>query len=42
MATYEENCLSEQHGIYTALFDSLKDSGVTDLTNQYVTAQKLD
>lgn len=42
MTTYEENCLSEQHGIYTSLFNSLKDSGVTDLTNQYVTAQKLD
>lgn len=42
MPTYEETCLSENQGIYTALFDSLKDSGITDLTNAYVTAQKLD
>lgn len=42
MQTYEENCLSENHGIYTALFDNLKDSGATDLLNQYVTAEKLD
>lgn len=42
MHTYEENALAENHGIYTALFDSLRDSGVSDLTNQYVTAQKLD
>lgn len=42
MHTYEQNALAENHGIYTALFDSLRDSGVSDLTNQYVTAQKLD
>ena len=42
MQTYEQNALAENHGIYTALFDSLRDSGVNDLTNQYVTAQKLD
>ena len=42
MHTYEQNALGENHGIYTALFDNLRDSGVSDLTNQYVTAQKLD
>ena len=42
MHTYEQNELAENHGIYTALFDNLRDSGVSDLTNQYVTAQKLD
>ena len=42
MHTYEQNALAENHGIYTALFDNLRDSGVSDLTNQYVTAQKLD
>ena len=42
MHTYEQNALAESHGIYTALFDNLRDSGVSDLTNQYVTAQKLD
>lgn len=42
MHTYQQNALIENHGIYTALFDSLRDSGVNDLTNQYVTAQKLD
>ena len=42
MHTYEQNVRGENHGIYTALFDSLRDSGVSDLTNQYVTAQKLD
>ena len=42
MHTYEQNARAENHGIYTALFDSLRDSGVSDLTNQYVTAQKLD
>lgn len=42
MHTYEQNARAENHGIYTALFDSLRDSGVNDLTNQYVTAQKLD
>ena len=42
MHTYEQNARAENHGIYTALFDSLRDSGISDLTNQYVTAQKLD
>ena len=42
MHTYEQNARGENHGIYTALFDNLRDSGVSDLTNQYVTAQKLD
>lgn len=42
MHTYEQNVRGENHGIYTALFDNLRDSGVSDLTNQYVTAQKLD
>ena len=42
MHTYEQNARGENHGIYTALFDNLRDSGVSDLSNQYVTAQKLD
>lgn len=42
MSTYEDTCLSENHGIYTALFDDLKDSGATDLLNSYITAVKLD
>lgn len=39
---YEDMVISEDRGIYSALFDVLKDSGITDLSNQYITAQKLD
>lgn len=39
---YQEMVISEDRGIYSALFDGLKDSGITDLGNQYITAQKLD
>ena len=39
---YQDMVISEDSGIYSALFDGLKDSGITDLGNQYITAQKLD
>ena len=39
---YQDMVISEDRGIYSALFDGLKDSGITDLGNQYITAQKLD
>lgn len=39
---YQDLVMSEDRGIYTALFDNLKDSGITDLGSQYMTAQKLD
>ena len=39
---YQDMVISEDRGIYSALFDGLKDSSVTDLGNQFITAQKLD
>lgn len=39
---YQDMVISEDRGIYSALFDGLKNSGITDLGNQYITAQKLD
>lgn len=39
---YQDMVISEDRGIYSALFDGLKDSGITDLGNQYITTQKLD
>ena len=39
---YQDMVISEDRGIYSALFDGLKNSGFTDLGNQYITAQKLD
>ena len=39
---YQDLVQSEKMGIYTALFDSIKDPHISDLTNTYITAQKLD
>lgn len=39
---YQDLIIKEDKGIYTALFDSLKDTNVDNLGQKYVTAQKLD
>lgn len=39
---YQDLIAGENHGIYTALFDSLRDAGVSDLKDTYITAEKLD
>lgn len=39
---YQDLVQSEDKGIYTALFDSLKEPNISDLTNTYITVQQLD
>lgn len=39
---YKEMLIGESGGIYTALFDSLRDTDLNKLTDTYITASKLD